>query len=102
MLQRLFKNTLVVNDFLSQHCLPKGHPPPIVGCSLEACKGNVGGTLQSNSSEAPALLSSEGLFCLQRSAKLCSNCYLWWQIILNVLHGSQLLQQESTNGSSCM
>lgn len=49
-----------------------------------------------------SLLKSEGFLCLQRSPWLCSCRYLWWQIILNVLCGSQLLHQESTSGSSCM
>ena len=87
---------------LSQHCLPHGRPPPNVECSLEACKGNVGGILQSNSCEGLALLSGEGFLRLQRSPQLCSARYLRRQIILNVLRGSQLLRQESTTGSSRM
>ena len=86
----------------SQHSLPQGRLPPKVERSLEACKGNVGGILQSNSCEGLALLSGEGFLCLQQSPQLCSARYLWWQIILNVLHGSQLLRQKSTTSSSCM
>lgn len=104
LLHRLCLNTRLVNALSPpEPTLPPPRPPtPRLECSLEACKGNVGGILQSNSCEGLALLSGEGFLRLQLSPQLCSARYLWQQIILNVLHGSQLLRQESTTGSSCM
>lgn len=34
--------------------------------------------------------------CLQLRLQLCSACYLCWQLILKTLHGSQLVNKESS------